>query len=75
MAKKIESIKHLKDKRAHIPSQEDANIDNIKNELADVFYTAFLIADKYRFDIKELIIDKIKINELKYPVHKSKGSN
>lgn len=54
---------------------EDVNIDNIRNELADVFYVAFLIADKYGFDVKEIIFEKLKINELKYPIDKSKGSN
>lgn len=54
---------------------EDANIEKIKNELADVFYSAFLLADKYGFDVKEIILSKIKSNELKYPIEKSKGSN
>ena len=54
---------------------EDADIEKIKYELADVFYSAFLLADKYGFDIKKIIFDKIKNNELKYPIEKSKGSN
>lgn len=54
---------------------EDADIEKVKNELADVFYSAFLLADKYGFDIKEIILDKLKNNELKYPIGKSKGSN
>lgn len=54
---------------------EDANVDNVKSELADVFYAAFLIADNYSFNVKEIIIEKLKSNEMKYPVEKSKGSN
>ena len=54
---------------------EDANVEKIKLELADVFYNAFLLADNYGFDVKELIIDKLKLNELKYPVNKAKGQN
>lgn len=54
---------------------EDANIEKVKNELADVFYSAFLLADKYGFDVKEIILSKIKSNELNYPIEKSKGSN
>jgi NTP pyrophosphatase (non-canonical NTP hydrolase) len=54
---------------------EDANIEKVKNELADVFYSAFLLADKYGFDVKEIISEKLKSNALKYPVNKSKGSS
>lgn len=56
-------------------NSENVNLENIKNELADVFYSAFLIADKYEFDIKEIILEKLKSNELKYPINKFKGSN
>jgi len=54
---------------------DNVNVANIKNELADVLYAAFLIADKYDFDVKEIIYEKLKSNELKYPINKSKGSN
>jgi hypothetical protein len=40
-----------------------------------VFYCAFLLADKYGFDVKKIILEKLGINELKYPIEKSKGSN
>ena len=54
---------------------EDADIEKVKNELADVFYVAFLLADNYSFNVKEIVFDKLKSNELKYPIDKSKGSN
>ena len=53
---------------------EDANKEKIKEELADVFTFSFLLAEKYRFDVKELIMNKIAINSKKYPVHKAKGT-
>jgi len=53
---------------------EDANIEKVKEELADIFSFAFLLAVKYGFDVKEIILDKIKTNEEKYPVDKAKGS-
>ncbi|MBK9270887.1 MAG: nucleotide pyrophosphohydrolase [Saprospiraceae bacterium] len=56
-------------------NSEEANKEKVKNELADVFYAAFLIADKYDFDVKELIFEKLKSNELKYPIDRSRGSN
>ncbi|MFM9946673.1 MAG: nucleotide pyrophosphohydrolase [Saprospiraceae bacterium] len=56
-------------------STKDADVEKIKSELADVFCNAFLLADFYKLDVKEIIIEKIKNNELKYPIEKSKGSN
>jgi NTP pyrophosphatase (non-canonical NTP hydrolase) len=52
----------------------DANQDKIKEELADVFAYAFLIADNYKLDVKQIILDKIKKNAEKYPVDKAKGT-
>jgi len=53
---------------------DDANIDKVKEELADIFSFALLLADKYDFDVKTIILDKIKLNAIKYPVNKSKGT-
>jgi len=53
---------------------EDANKEKVKEELADIFSFAFLLADKYGFDVKQIILDKIKVNSEKYPVNKSKGT-
>jgi NTP pyrophosphatase (non-canonical NTP hydrolase) len=53
---------------------EEASSEKIKEELADIFSFAFLLAEKYRFDVKQIILDKIKTNNEKYPVSKSKGT-
>lgn len=53
---------------------KDANKEKIKEELADVFAYALLLAEKYDFDVEEIILDKIKKNGQKYPVDKSKGT-
>ncbi len=47
---------------------EDADKAKVKEELADVFAFAFLLAEKYGFDVKEIVLDKIKQNGEKYPV-------
>lgn len=52
---------------------EEANIENIKDELADVFSYAFLLAEKYNLNVEQIILEKIKKNEIKYPVEKAKG--
>ena len=53
---------------------EEAKVEKVKEELADVFAYAFLLADKYDFDVKQIVLDKIKKNGMKYPVEKSKGT-
>jgi NTP pyrophosphatase (non-canonical NTP hydrolase) len=53
---------------------EDANIAKVKEELADIFSFAFLLAEKYGFDVKEIVLDKIETNGEKYPVEKAKGT-
>ena len=50
------------------------NIDKVKEELADVFNYAILIADKYDLDIKQIVLDKLRRNAEKYPVDKAYGS-
>ena len=53
---------------------EQAKIEKIKEELADVFAYAFLLAEKYNLDVKTIVLDKIKQNAEKYPVEKAKGN-
>ncbi|MBO4692436.1 MAG: nucleotide pyrophosphohydrolase [Bacteroidales bacterium] len=52
---------------------EEANPDKIREELADVLNYAFQMADKYNLDIKQIMLDKIRINAEKYPVEKARG--
>ena len=52
---------------------EEANIDKIKEELADVLILAFQMAYKCGLDIEEIMNDKIALNAKKYPVDKAKG--
>ena len=53
---------------------EKTSQENIKDELADILAYAFLLAEKHDFNIKQIILEKIKKNEKKYPVEKSKNS-
>lgn len=55
-------------------SAEQANEGEIREELADVFAYAFLLADNYGLDVKQIVLEKIKKNAQKYPVEKAKGS-
>lgn len=53
---------------------KDVKIEKVKEELADVFNYAILIADKYNLDIKQIVMDKLKRNGEKYPVERAYGS-
>ncbi len=53
---------------------EEANTEKVKEELADVFAFAYLIADKYKLDVEDIILEKIIKNREKYPVEKAKGN-
>lgn len=52
----------------------EANTEKIKEELADVFAYAFLLAEKYNLDVKQIVLEKISKNAIKYPVDKAKGT-
>jgi NTP pyrophosphatase (non-canonical NTP hydrolase) len=48
--------------------------NKMKEELADVFAFSLLLAGKHGFDVKEIVLEKIRKNGEKYPVEKSKGT-
>ena len=54
---------------------KDVKIEKVKEELADVFNYAFLIADKYNLDVREIVMAKLAKNAEKYPVDKAKGKS
>lgn len=52
----------------------ESRLENIKDELADVVIYAILLSDALEVDLEQIISDKIKKNEEKYPIEKSFGS-
>ena len=53
---------------------EAADEVRVREELADVLAYAFLLADRYGLDVREIVLDKIAKNAAKYPVERSRGS-
>ncbi|QVL46580.1 MAG: nucleotide pyrophosphohydrolase [Methylophilaceae bacterium] len=53
---------------------DEADCEKVREELADVFAYALLIANKYNLDVEEIVLEKIQKNAVKYPVSKSKDS-
>lgn len=52
----------------------EANRDALGHELSDVLYWVLLIAHDNGIDVGRAFRDKLRLNELKYPVAKSLGS-
>ena len=52
----------------------ESKIDKIKEELADVLNYCILMADACDLDMDEIIQEKIKRNNEKYPIEKAKDS-
>jgi len=55
-------------------TSEQANPEQVKEELADVIAYALMLAEKYDFDVRQILLEKIERNARKYPVAKSKGT-
>jgi NTP pyrophosphatase (non-canonical NTP hydrolase) len=55
-------------------NSDEADTVKVKEELADIFSFAFLLADKYQFNVKGIVLEKIQQNAKKYPVEKAKGT-
>ena len=57
-----------------VQESEDVCKEKIKEEIADILAFSFLLANKHGFDVKRIVLDKIKKNAEKYPVDKAKGT-
>lgn len=57
-----------------IKESEEVDKQRIKEELADILAFTFLLAHKHGFDVRSIVEEKIRKNELKYPISTSKGT-
>lgn len=51
------------------------NMENVKEELADLINYCIQMATVLNLDIKDIVLTKLKKNALKYPVNKCKGKS
>lgn len=54
---------------------DNADDVQVRYELADVLTYCLLLADKYKFDLEEILLEKLEINGQKYPAEKSRGKS
>ena len=52
---------------------EPSNLEEVRDELADVLTYCILLADKYDLDIEKIVLEKLEKTKAKYPVDKSHG--
>ena len=55
-------------------SEEEYDLQHIKEELADVIVYSQNLLDKLGLDVDEIVNMKMTMNEAKYPVEKAKGT-
>lgn len=55
-------------------SDEEYDLQHIKEELADVIMYSQGLLDKLGLDVDEIVNMKMTMNEAKYPVEKAKGN-
>ena len=55
-------------------SDDDYDLEHVKEELADVLVYCVDMVQKLNLDMDEIVNSKIDKNEAKYPVEKAKGS-
>tara|TARA_Y100000996_G_scaffold414870_1_gene407144 strand:- start:2150 stop:2500 length:351 start_codon:yes stop_codon:yes gene_type:complete len=53
---------------------DEKNLQSVREELADILIYLIRISHKLEIDLKESILEKIKINEIKYPIELSKDN-
>lgn len=57
-----------------VEESENVNREKLREEIADILAYTLMLAGKHGFDVREMVLDKIRKNNEKYPVDKSKGS-
>lgn len=54
---------------------DDADLEHVREELADVIVYCQNLLDKLGLDVDEIVNSKMTKNEAKYPVEKARGSS
>ncbi|MGL5540385.1 MAG: nucleotide pyrophosphohydrolase [Erysipelotrichaceae bacterium] len=53
----------------------DYELEAVKEELADVLAYALLLANRLDLDVETIVLEKMRKNEVKYPVEESRGNS
>lgn len=56
-----------------VEESREADLTRVKEEVADVLAYALLLCHEFGIDPEQAVLDKIRVNDSKYPVEKAKG--
>ena len=71
----LETFRFKSEQEVEDMFKDGTQMKSIRDELADIFYFALRLAQKYDIDVSKSLDEKIKDNAKKYPIEKVKGSN
>lgn len=54
--------------------EDNYDLNNVRDELADVFTYCIQMALKLNLNIEEIVLNKLRKTEKKYPIDKAKGN-
>lgn len=57
----------------HFQWDNDYNLNEVADELADVLTYCILMVDSLNLDVDEIVLNKLYKTDKKYPIEKSKG--
>jgi len=71
----LDTFRFKSDKEVEELFRNESSARHIRDELADVFYFALRLAQKYDIDVSNSLKEKIELDAKKYPIGKAKGLN
>jgi dCTP diphosphatase len=74
VAELLEIFQWLTDEQSKEIANIESEMEQIREEIADVFIYLIRLADKLDVDIEKAVLDKIAMNEKKYPVELAKDN-
>jgi dCTP diphosphatase len=73
-AELLEIFQWLTEKQSCEIIGNDKEMQHVREEIADVFIYLVRLADKLNVDIEKAVLEKVEINETRYPVELSRGN-
>ena len=71
----VEIFQWMKEEDSNLVANDSKLQLKVEEEIADIFMYLLRISTKSGIDIEKAVLSKIKKNEEKYPIDKSKGSS
>lgn len=73
-AELLEIFQWLTEEQSKTVAGNEKDLQDIREEMADIFIYLARLADKLGVDLERAVIDKIALNEKRYPVELSKNN-